>query len=107
MKKMSLPLLVTLVLVLVSQTALAGAPEPNCRITVEKLAVLVEPISRDLPDQPADLPDGFTPAPLFKAFIGDCCPGNNVALCDPAPGWHIRCDRPQCETGELSCLYWQ
>jgi hypothetical protein len=105
MKKIVLPLMVALVLVLVSQPALAGAQEPKCRMTVEMLGRVIEPISRQLPDPPADLP-GQTPAPLFKAFIGDCCPGNNVANCAPAPGWHIRCDRPQCETGELSCLYW-
>jgi hypothetical protein len=107
MKKMALPLLVALVLVLVSQAALAGSPEPNCRITVEKLAVMVAPMSRELPEPPADLPDGLAPAPLFKAVIGDCCPGNNVANCPPVSGWHVRCDSPHCETGEYSCLYWR
>ena len=106
MKKMALPLMAALVLVLVSQTALAGTPEPKCRMTVEMLGRVVEPVSHQLPDQPADLP-GLTPAPLFKAVIGDCCPGNNVANCPPWPGWHVRCDRPQCDTGVwLSCLYW-
>ena len=106
MRKKYLPLLVCLALVLFSQVVLAATPEqPKCRMTVESLAQAVEPLSRELPE-PAALPD-MTPEPVFKAIVGDCCPGNNVANCPPVSGWRVRCDLPQCETGERSCLYWR
>jgi hypothetical protein len=108
MNKRYLPLLACLALTLVAQLALAANPEPpKCRMTVESIARAVEPVTRDVPEQPATLPDGLTPAPLFKAIIGDCCPGNNVANCPPVSGYRVRCDFPQCETGEKSCLYWR
>lgn len=106
MRNRYLPLVVCLALALVSQLALAATPElPKCQMTVQSIARAVEPVSHQIV-QPAN-PMDMTPAPVFKAFIGDCCTGNNVANCDPPPaGWHVRCDRPQCETGALSCLYW-
>ena len=111
MRNRYLLLVVCLALVLVSQMALAQAPAApapapqKCRMTVETLARAVEPVSHDV-KEPAGLPD-MVPDPTFKAVIGDCCPGNNVANCPPVAGWRVRCDSPHCETGEFSCLYWR
>ena len=109
MRKTCLPLLIVLALAFSARLALAAPPEqpqqPKCRMTVESLAQAVEPVSHQLPE-PAALPD-VTPVPIFKAVIGDCCPGNNVANCPRVAGWNVRCGSPQCETGEFSCLYWR
>ena len=109
MRKTCLPLLICLALAFSARMTLAASPgqpeQPKCQMTVESLARAVEPVSHQLPE-PAALPD-VTPEPIFKAIIGDCCPGNNVANCPPLAGWRVRCDLPQCETGERSCLYWR
>jgi len=110
MRKTCLLLLVCLALVFSARPTLATSPQqpeqPKCRMTVESLARVVEPVSRQLPE-PAALPD-VAPVPIFKAIIGDCCPGNNVANCPPVSGYRVRCDVPRCDTtNELSCLYWR
>ena len=108
MRNRYLPLLICLGLAFFSQMALAETPGHGCQMSVQALARAVEPVTRLIPEQPANLPDGLIPDPTNKAVVGDCCPGNKVALCDPPPaGWHVRCDSPHCETGEFSCLYWR
>jgi len=109
--KIKIPvLLACLALALTAQAALAQMPAAagGCQMTVESIVFAVQPVSHDLPaPSPPGLEDSLTPEPIFKAVIGDCCPGNQVANCPDVPGYFKRCDKPQCETGEYSCLYWR
>jgi hypothetical protein len=80
-------------------------PGEGCRVTAQTIAQAVAPVT-PAPQEPQDFIDGLQPEPILKAWIGDCCPGNNAANCPTASGWRVRCGSPQCETGEYSCLYY-
>ena len=81
----------------------ANAAKAGCKLTSETIAEMVKPMTPAKPEVDINL---LQPQPIFRAFVGDCCPPGGASQC---PGdrthWLIHCGSPQCETGGYSCLY--
>jgi len=81
----------------------ANSAKDGCKLTAETIAELVKPVTPAEPEVDMNL---LQPKPIFRAFVGDCCPPGGASQC-PGDRTHylIHCGSPQCESGGFSCLY--
>ena len=89
---------------LAAQSAQAEAPAQQCAAKPVCVAQS-NAIQLASPAAPKDPLEGlFTPTPLFKSIIGDCCTGGR-ANCPPVPGRRVVGCGNDCGTGQPACLY--
>jgi hypothetical protein len=102
-RRILLPILACLCLVLAGQASWAQAPVAKCGArplsTAQDNAVQQSTPAAD------PLSDLFTPSPIFKSIVGDCCTSGR-ANCPPIPGRRVVGCGGDCDGfGHIACLY--